>query len=168
MAFGMATLQLLVEEEQRGFTATFEIAAADEAGVLRQGVGGVQGRQVVAHVRSYRLWSRRDGRRAGMAPRYPAASLRPAATPSPQRRSRPCVNGRPYPKTRPSGQHPRRQFLRLAVSAAALPANWRIAMAQSYPEPGGVWHIWCGRSWHIGCARRGVAHGVAAAWRSWR
>ena len=31
MAFGMATLLLLVEEEQRGFTATFEIAAADEA-----------------------------------------------------------------------------------------------------------------------------------------
>jgi len=61
------------------------------------------------------------------------ASLRPAATPSPQRRSRPRVNDRPYPKTRPSGQHPRRQFLRLAVGAAALPALSRNADAQSYP-----------------------------------
>ena len=60
-------------------------------------------------------------------------SLRPAATPSPQRRSRPRVNDRPYPKTRPSGQHPRRQFLRLAVGAAALPALSRNADAQSYP-----------------------------------
>jgi hypothetical protein len=32
MAFGMATLLLSVGEEQRDFTATFEIAAADEAG----------------------------------------------------------------------------------------------------------------------------------------
>src|SRR6516164_8495635 len=60
-------------------------------------------------------------------------SLRPAATPSPQRRSRPRVDDRPYPKTRPSGQHPRRQFLRLAVGAAALPALSRNADAQSYP-----------------------------------
>ena len=60
-------------------------------------------------------------------------SLCPAATPSPQRRSRPRVNDRPYPKTRPSGQHPRRQFLRLAVGAAALPALSRNADAQSYP-----------------------------------
>src|SRR5215469_18339102 len=60
-------------------------------------------------------------------------SLRPAATPSPQRRSRPRVNDRPYPKTRPSGQHPRRQFLRLAVGAAALPAVSRDASAQAFP-----------------------------------
>jgi len=61
------------------------------------------------------------------------ASLRPAATTSPQRRSRPRVNDRPYPKTRPSGQHLRRQFLRLAVGAAALPAVSRNASAQAYP-----------------------------------
>src|SRR6516225_908392 len=60
-------------------------------------------------------------------------SLRPASTSSPQRRSRPRVGDRPYPKTRPSGQHPRRQFLRLAVGAAALPALSRNADAQSYP-----------------------------------
>src|SRR6516165_4842052 len=60
-------------------------------------------------------------------------SLRPAATPSPQRLHRPRVGDRPYPKTRPSGQHPRRQFLRLAVGAAALPALSRNADAQSYP-----------------------------------
>ena len=48
------------------------------------------------------------------------SSLRQTATP--QHRSRPRVNDRPHPKTRPSGQHPRRQFLRLAVGAAALPA----------------------------------------------
>jgi tripartite-type tricarboxylate transporter receptor subunit TctC len=60
-------------------------------------------------------------------------SLGPAATPSPPRRSRPCVSERPYPKTRPLDKHPRRQFLRLAAGAAALPANWRIAMAQPYP-----------------------------------
>jgi len=60
-------------------------------------------------------------------------SLRPAATPSPQRLSRPRVGDRPYPKTRPSGQHPRRQFLRLAVGAAALPALSRNADAQAYP-----------------------------------
>jgi tripartite-type tricarboxylate transporter receptor subunit TctC len=60
-------------------------------------------------------------------------SLRPAATPSPQRRSRPRVNDRPYPKTRPSGQHPRRRFLGLAAGAAAVPAASRIAWAQSYP-----------------------------------
>jgi hypothetical protein len=61
-------------------------------------------------------------------------SLRPAATPSPQRRSRPRVNDRPYPKTRPWGQHPRRQFLRLAVGAAALPAVSCDPGAQSYPS----------------------------------
>src|SRR6516164_6662659 len=60
-------------------------------------------------------------------------SLRLAATPSPQRRSRPRVNDRPYPKTRPSGQHPRRQFLRWAAGAAALPAVSRLADAQAYP-----------------------------------
>ena len=59
-------------------------------------------------------------------------SLHPTA-PSPQRRSRPRVNDRPYPKTRPSGQHPRRRFLRLAAGAAALPAVSHIARAQSYP-----------------------------------
>ena len=61
-------------------------------------------------------------------------SLRPAATPSPQRRSRPRVNDRPYPKTRPSGQHPRRRFLGLAAGAAALPAISRISWAQVYPS----------------------------------
>ena len=61
-------------------------------------------------------------------------SLRPAAKPSPQRHSRPRVNDRPYPKTRPSGQHLRRQFLRLAAGAAALPAVSRIARAQAYPS----------------------------------
>src|SRR3974377_114855 len=60
-------------------------------------------------------------------------SLRPAATPSPQRFSRPRVGDRPYPKTRPSDQHPRRQILRLAVGAAALPALSRNTDAQSYP-----------------------------------
>jgi tripartite-type tricarboxylate transporter receptor subunit TctC len=60
-------------------------------------------------------------------------SLRPAATPSPQGRSRPGINDRPYPKTRPSGQHPRRRFLQLAAGAAALPAVSRSAQAQSYP-----------------------------------
>ena len=60
-------------------------------------------------------------------------SLRPAATTSPRHRSQPRVNDRPHPKTRPSGQHPRRQFLRLAAGAAALPAVSRIAGAQTYP-----------------------------------
>jgi len=60
-------------------------------------------------------------------------SLRPAATRS-QYHSRPRVNDRPYPKTPPSGQHPRRQFLRLAVGAAALPAVSRTARAQTYPS----------------------------------
>src|ERR1700752_1357990 len=60
-------------------------------------------------------------------------SHRPTATPSPQRLPRPRVGNRPYPKTRSSGQHPRRQFLRLAVGAAALPAVSRNADAQSYP-----------------------------------
>ena len=60
-------------------------------------------------------------------------SLRPAATPSPQRRSRPRVNDRPYPKTRPSGEHPRRRFLALTAGAAALPAISRMVWAQSYP-----------------------------------
>ena len=59
-------------------------------------------------------------------------SLRPA-DPSPQRRSRPRVNDRPYPKTRPSGQHPRRRFLSLAAGAAVLPAVSRVARAQAYP-----------------------------------
>jgi tripartite-type tricarboxylate transporter receptor subunit TctC len=37
-------------------------------------------------------------------------------------------------KTRPSGQHPRRQFLRLAVGAAALPAMSCDPGVQSYPS----------------------------------
>ena len=60
------------------------------------------------------------------------ASLRPAATPSPQRRSRPRVNDRP--QTPSKGQHPRRKFLRLAAGAAALPAVSRAEIAQSYPS----------------------------------
>jgi hypothetical protein len=60
-------------------------------------------------------------------------SLRSVATASPQRRSRPRANDWPFPKTLPSGQHPRRQFLRLAVGAAAQPTVSRIARAQSYP-----------------------------------
>jgi len=60
-------------------------------------------------------------------------SLR-AATPSPPRRSRPRVNGRPDTKIRPSGQHPRRQFLRLAVGAAALPTLSCTPDAQSFPS----------------------------------
>jgi tripartite-type tricarboxylate transporter receptor subunit TctC len=43
------------------------------------------------------------------------------------------VGDRPYPKTRPSGQHPRRRFLTLAAGAAALPAVSRVARAQAYP-----------------------------------
>src|SRR6516165_11765213 len=61
-------------------------------------------------------------------------SLRPTATPSPQRLPRPRVGDRPYRKTRPSGQRPRRQFLRLAVGAAALPAVSCNPEAQSYPS----------------------------------
>ena len=60
-------------------------------------------------------------------------SLRPVATPSPQRRSPPPVKKPRYPKTRPSGQHPRRRFLALTAGAAALPAISRIANAQTYP-----------------------------------
>jgi len=60
------------------------------------------------------------------------ASLRQAA-PSPQSSSRRCVGYRPHPKAPSSGQHPRRQFLRLAVGAAAVPAVSRIAWAQAYP-----------------------------------
>jgi tripartite-type tricarboxylate transporter receptor subunit TctC len=59
------------------------------------------------------------------------SSLRQTATP--QHRLRPRGNEWPYPKSRPSGQHPRRQFLRLAVGAAALPAVSRTARAQTYP-----------------------------------
>ena len=61
-------------------------------------------------------------------------SLRPAATTSPRHRSRPRVNDRPHPKTRPSGQHPRRRFLRLAAGAVALPAVSPMAWAQGYPS----------------------------------
>jgi tripartite-type tricarboxylate transporter receptor subunit TctC len=59
------------------------------------------------------------------------SSLHQTATP--QHRSRPLGNDRQYPKRRSSGQHPRRQFLRLAVGAAAVPAVSRIARAQAYP-----------------------------------
>ena len=51
----------------------------------------------------------------------------------PQHPSQPRRNNRPRPKIPSSGQHPRRQFLRMAVGAAALPATSRIAMAQAYP-----------------------------------
>jgi tripartite-type tricarboxylate transporter receptor subunit TctC len=60
-------------------------------------------------------------------------SLRRAATPSPQRCSRPRVNDRLYPKTGPSGQQPRRRFLRLAAGAAVLPVVSWSAQAQAYP-----------------------------------
>jgi tripartite-type tricarboxylate transporter receptor subunit TctC len=60
-------------------------------------------------------------------------SLRQAA-PSLQRRSRPRVGDWPYPRIRPWGQHPRRQFLRLAVGAAALPAVSCSPEAQSFPS----------------------------------
>jgi len=56
-------------------------------------------------------------------------SLRQVATP--QHRSRPRRNDRP--KTPSSEQHPRRQFLRLAAGAAALPVASKIARAQNYP-----------------------------------
>jgi hypothetical protein len=59
-------------------------------------------------------------------------SLRPAGISSPQRRQQP--RDRPYPKARPSSQHPRRQFLRLAASAAAFPAVSHVATAQTYPS----------------------------------
>jgi tripartite-type tricarboxylate transporter receptor subunit TctC len=52
----------------------------------------------------------------------------------PRHRSRPRVNGRPNLKIRPSGQHPRRQFLRLAVGAAALPTLSCTPDTQSYPS----------------------------------
>jgi tripartite-type tricarboxylate transporter receptor subunit TctC len=55
-------------------------------------------------------------------------------TATPKHCSRPRVNDRPYPKPRPSGQHPRRRFLRLAVGAAALPAVSCAPEAQSYPS----------------------------------
>ena len=74
------------------------------------------------------------------------SSLRQTATP--QHRSRPRGNERPYPKMPSSGQHPRRRFLSLAAGAAALSAVSRIARAQPYPSrpvrfivpfpPGGV------------------------------
>jgi tripartite-type tricarboxylate transporter receptor subunit TctC len=61
-------------------------------------------------------------------------SLHRAATRSPQRRLRPRVNDRAHRKTRLLGQHPRRQFLRLAVGAAALSAVSCDPEAQSYPS----------------------------------
>ena len=58
-------------------------------------------------------------------------SLRPAATPSPQHRSRPRRNNQ-HRKMPSSGQHPRRRFLGLAAGFAALPIS-RVARAQTYP-----------------------------------
>jgi tripartite-type tricarboxylate transporter receptor subunit TctC len=60
------------------------------------------------------------------------SSLRQTVTP--QHRSWPRRNDRPHPKTRPSGQHARRQFLRLAAGAAALPAVSCDPGTQSYPS----------------------------------
>ena len=57
----------------------------------------------------------------------------PRQAAKPGHRSRPRVNDRPYPKTRPSGQHPRRRFLALTAGAVALPAATRIVWAQTYP-----------------------------------
>jgi tripartite-type tricarboxylate transporter receptor subunit TctC len=59
------------------------------------------------------------------------SSLRQTATP--QHRWRPPRNNRQQPKKPFSAHHPRRRFLGLAVGAAALPAMFRIARAQSYP-----------------------------------
>ena len=69
MAFGMATLLLLVEEEQRALLPTFEIAAADEAGD-----GRVKRRPI----------------RAGttIAPYHPSAPLLPSPSPSAQQERR--------------------------------------------------------------------------------
>jgi tripartite-type tricarboxylate transporter receptor subunit TctC len=50
----------------------------------------------------------------------------------PQHPSQPRRNNGPR-KIPSSGQHPRRQFLRLAAGAAAFPAVSRVASAQSYP-----------------------------------
>jgi tripartite-type tricarboxylate transporter receptor subunit TctC len=60
------------------------------------------------------------------------SSLRQTATL--QHWSLPRRNDRPHSKTRPSGQHPRRQFLRLAVGAAALPAMSCDPGVQRYPS----------------------------------
>ena len=58
-------------------------------------------------------------------------SLRRVVTPQCRQGLR--INHRPRSKTRPSSQHPRRQFLRLAAGAVALPAVSRVATAQTYP-----------------------------------
>src|SRR6202521_5710156 len=58
-------------------------------------------------------------------------ALRQDATP--QHRSRPRGNNRPYPKRPYSGQHARRRFLVLAAGAAAVPAASCITWAQAYP-----------------------------------
>src|SRR4029077_10930990 len=42
---------------------------------VRQGIGGVQGRQDLAHVRSNQFRPRRDGRRPAVAGRCPAAGF---------------------------------------------------------------------------------------------
>jgi tripartite-type tricarboxylate transporter receptor subunit TctC len=52
---------------------------------------------------------------------------------APQQRSRPHLNHRRQAKTPYSGQHARRQFLRLAAGTIALPAVSQIAKAQAYP-----------------------------------
>jgi tripartite-type tricarboxylate transporter receptor subunit TctC len=59
-------------------------------------------------------------------------SLRRVVTPQCRQGLR--INHRLRPKTRASSHYPRRQFLRLAVGAAALPAVSRDASAQSYPS----------------------------------
>ena len=58
-------------------------------------------------------------------------SLRRVVTPQCRQGLR--ISHRPRPKTRPSSQHPRRQFLRLAAGVVALPAVSRVATAQTYP-----------------------------------
>jgi tripartite-type tricarboxylate transporter receptor subunit TctC len=59
-------------------------------------------------------------------------SLRKAAPR--QRRPKPRGNSRNQPARPLNAQHPRRQFLRLAAGAAAVPALSRIAKAQVYPS----------------------------------
>jgi hypothetical protein len=68
------------------------------------------------------------------------SSIRQTATP--QHWSRPRGNDRIHPKTPSSGQHSRRQFLRLAAGAATLPQD---SPDQAFPlscsARGGFWPI---------------------------
>jgi tripartite-type tricarboxylate transporter receptor subunit TctC len=59
-------------------------------------------------------------------------SLRKSA--GPRRRSGVATHKRRQPLGPAADQHPRRQFLRLAAGAVALPATSRIAKAQAYPS----------------------------------